>query len=298
MRVLILLILIFNLLGLPSFADYPRRIVSGMPSITEMLFALGLQNQVIGVTSNCNYPPAAKSKEKIGGFFLNLEKVVSLAPDLVIMDADAQKRDIKKFEAYGLTVRTVNPHSVEEVKQTLRELGDLTGTREKAEEVVAGMEKKLDFVEYNIALAGPKDEFIEAKEETDGEEIVEIVEYHLLNIKQPQVLVVIGLSPMVVVGGETLIDDMLDHAGVQNIAYQAKAAYPQYSFENLLKEDPDYIIFPEGLIRREEIKRDNRWKSLAAVRRNKILFVNSDILSRPGPRVVEAIEKIADFVYQ
>jgi iron complex transport system substrate-binding protein len=269
-----------------------------MPSITEMLFALGLNDKIVGVTTNCNYPPAAKSKEKIGGFFLNLEKVVSLAPDLVIMDEDAQKRDIKKFEAYGLPVHTVNPHSVEQVKQTLLKLGDLTGTREKAEEVVAGMDKKLDFVEYNITLAGPKDEFIEAKEEMNGEEMVEIVEYHLLNIKQPQVLVVIGLNPMVVVGGETLIDDMLDHAGVQNIAYQTKAAYPQYSFENLLKEDPDYIIFPEGLIRREEIKKDSRWKSLAAVRRDRILFLNADVLSRPGPRVVEAIEQIADFVYQ
>ena len=80
-----------------SFAEIPQRIVSGLPSVTEMLYALDLGDRVVGVTTNCNYPPEAKKKEKIGGFFLNLEKIVSLKPDLVIMIEDAQKRDIARL---------------------------------------------------------------------------------------------------------------------------------------------------------------------------------------------------------
>jgi iron complex transport system substrate-binding protein len=311
MKVLVVLILALQLMSFasPVFADYPRRIVSGMPSITEMLFALGLEDRIVGVTTNCNYPPQAKRKEKVGGFFLNLEKTVSLRPDLVVMLEGAQKRDIERFKAFGLPVHTINPRSVEEVKKTLLELGDLTGTRKKAEEVVAGMDKRLSFVEYGVTLSEYVDELVDSTanleeeeevrvEESAAENMIEIVEYRVLNVKQPQVLVVVGINPLVVVGGETLIDDMLSYAGAQNIAEKTKAAYPQYSFENLLVEDPDYIIFPEGLIRKEEVMKDKRWNSLRAVKKDKILFVNADILSRSGPRVVEAVEQIADFIYQ
>jgi iron complex transport system substrate-binding protein len=107
----ILALLAFFVLSCPVLA-FPQRIVSGLPSVTEMLYALDLGDRVVGVTTNCNYPPAAKKKEKIGGFFLNLEKVVALKPDLVIMVEDAQRRDIDRFRNYGLPVFTIEPRSV------------------------------------------------------------------------------------------------------------------------------------------------------------------------------------------
>jgi iron complex transport system substrate-binding protein len=251
------------------YADAPWRIISGMPSITEMLFALGLDDRIVGVTTNCNYPPAALEKEKIGGFFLNLEKIVSLKPDLVVMLEDAQKRDIQKLKEFGLPVYTVNPNSVIEVMGALVELGEVTGTKEKAEKVIDGMKKRILAVEAKVRDLPPK-----------------------------KVLLIVGYKPLIVVGGGSFIDDVLRYAGAENIAGQAKAAYPQYSFEKLLDDNPDYLIIPEGVVERKEIEEDSRWQSLDAVKNARILFISADVLSRPGPRVVEAIEEIAEFIHE
>lgn len=238
---------------------YPQRIVSGIPSATEMLFALGLTNEVVGVTTNCNYPPEALKKEKVGGFFLNLEKVVSLKPDLVVMVEDAQKRDIEKFRDFGLNVYTINPHTVEDVMTSLIDLGKVTGREGRAEELTAEMRAEL-------AKYQRKENFL------------------WFTIRRPSVVVIVGSNPLVVAGGGTFIDDVVRHAGGRNIAADSRVAYPQYSFEKLLNENPECIIIPEGL-------------QLDPRLHGKILRINPDILSRPGPRVVEAVKQIAEFIY-
>ncbi len=240
-----------------------------MPSITEMLFALDLEDRIVGVTTNCDYPPEALKKEKIGGFFLNLEKVVSLKPDLLVMLEGAQKRDIKKFKDFGLPVYTINPETVIGVMGAMVELGEVTGTKEKAEEVVGEMKKRILSVEAKVRELPPE-----------------------------KVLIIVGYKPLIVVGGGNFIDDVLRYAGAENIAGKAKAAYPQYSFENLLDDNPDHIIIPEGVVERKEIEADRRWQSLEAIRNGRILFIDADVLSRPGPRVVEAIEEIAGFIHE
>jgi len=268
-KAIILLLLV--LLALPAWAKYPQRIISGMPSITEMLFALDLGDRVVGVTSNCNYPPEAKKKEKVGGFFLNLEKTVSLKPDLIVMLEDAQKRDIEKFKNYGLPVCTINPHNLNDVLESMIKLGEVAGKKKKAEILVSEMKKRISAV----------------KPKSFGLNII---------LKRPRVLAVVGYNPLIVVGGGTFIDDIIEHAGGMNIAREAKAAYPQFSFEKLMQENPDFIIAPEGVISSAEIQKDGRWRRLAAVKNNRILFIDADILSRPGPRVVDAIEEIAKFI--
>ncbi|MEA3493863.1 MAG: helical backbone metal receptor [Candidatus Margulisiibacteriota bacterium] len=298
MRILVALILCFFLFVPQSIADHPKRIVSGMPSITEILYALGLEDKIVGVTTNCNFPPQTGSKEKIGGFFLNLEKVVSLDPDMVVMLEGAQPREVRRFRDFGLPVYTMDPKTVGQVMEEIIKLGEMTGKRKRALEVVDAMRKKLELVECNVALAEPGDELVRVEEESADGKTVEITQYHVLKVKQPQALVIIGMNPLVVVGGETLIDDMLHYTGAQNIAYKTNAAYPQYSFENLMEEDPDFIIIPDGLLRKEEIRKDRRWQSLSAVKNNRVLFVDADKLSRPGPRVAEVIEEIAGFIYQ
>ena len=252
-----------------ALQSFPQRIISGMPSITEVLFALDLEERIVGVTTNCNYPPEAQKKEKIGGFFVNLEKVVSLKPDLIVMLEDAQKRDIKKFKDFGLPVYTVNPQTVIDVMGTLVELGEATGTMEKAEEIVERMKNRILSVEAKIADESSK-----------------------------EVLVIVGFKPLVVVGGDNFIDDLLRYAGAENIAAQSKAAYPQYSFEKLLIQDPDYIIITKGIVKKKEIETDGRWQALDAVKNGRILFMDADVLSRPGPRVVDAIEQITEFVHE
>lgn len=272
LRSKLLVILMLLLLASPSLA-VPQRIVSGMPSVTEMLFALGLGDRVVGVTTNDNYPPAARQKPKIGGFFLNLEKVVSLKPDLVIMVEEAQKRDIEKFRNYRLPVYTVNPRSVSDVMETLLKLGKLTGRERTAARLVAGMKRRL-------AAAQPGGLSLE-----------------LILRKRPKVLTVVGFNPLIVVGGGTFIDDIMKQAGAENVAGRFGTAYPQYSYESLVRENPEYIIIPKGVAGAKELTGDPRWKRLNAVKEGKILVIDADILSRPGPRVVEAVAEIAHFIY-
>jgi len=272
LRFLIFIITLCSLFTQSSWAGFPQRIVSGMPSVTEMLFALDLEDRIVGVTSNCNYPPEAKKKEKVGGFFLNLEKVVSLKPDLVVMLEDAQRRDIEKFKNFGLRVYSINPHTVSDVMVTLLKLGEVTGTKKKADRLVAEMGRRI----ANRRPKGFSLEFV---------------------LKRPKVLVIVGNKPLIVVGGGTFIDDIIEYGGGENIARRTRAAYPQFSFEKLLNENPEYIIIPEGVVSKKEIKEDSRWRNLDAVKNDKILFMDADIISRPGPRVVEAIEMIAGFIH-
>ena len=270
---------------LPSaFANPPQRIISGMPSITEMLFALGLEDQIAGVTTNCNYPPQALKKEKIGGFFLNLEKVVSLKPDLVVMLEDAQPKDIERFKEYGLPVYTINPRSVDGVMDSLLALGEVTGKKEAAKKIVKEMKRRIAAVEKLAAASRPN--------------LFEILKIWREKPLKRKALVIVGFNPLIVAGGDTYIDDIIRVAGLENIAGQTKAAYPQYSFERLLEEDPYYIIIPAGVVALDQIIKDSRWQSLGAVKNNRILFIGADILSRPGPRVALAIEEIARFVYE
>ena len=254
-----------------------------MPAITEMLYALDLHDRIVGVTTNCNYPPAALRKPKVGGFFLNLEKVISLKPDLVIMDKEAQDKEIKKFKHYKLNVYVVNPRSVKSVMETILELGKKTGKKDRAELVVRRMEKRIEKVQARVKNFRPN--------------LMEVLTLWNPGVAKRKALVIVGMDPLVVAGGSNFINDILSYAGVENVAGRAWTAYPQYSFEKLVSENPQYIIIPSNLISRAKIENDQRWQSLEAVRTGRMLFINVDILSRPGPRVVDAIEQIADFIY-
>ena len=265
------------------FAAPPQRIISGMPAITEMLYALDLEDQIIAVTTNCNYPTEVKKKEKIGGFFLNLEKIVSLKPDLMVLSASAQKKDIKIFGKFGLLVKPVDPQSVEEVMKTLLELGKVTGKDKEAQDLVKQLKQRLVEVKKTIKKHKPL--------------LADVLKLWGSQPKERKALVIVGLDPLIVAGGGTFVDDILKKSGVENLAKKAKAAYPQYSIEMLVQENPQYLIIADNLMSEEKIKKDPRWSSLHAIRDNRVLFINADILSRPGPRVVEAIETIVDFVY-
>ena len=242
-----------------------------MPAVTEILYALDLGDRIVGVTTNDDYPPAARKKEKIGGFFLNLEKVVSLKPDLVIMIEDAQRRDLERFRNYGLPVKTINPHNVNEVMDSIKQIGRWTGKERAADELVARMKRRL-------AAAQPTG-----------------LSFQTILKKRPKVLAIVGYNPLIVVGGGTFIDDIMKQAGAENIAGKSRQAYPQYSLETLIDERPEYIVTTREIIR--GLGKDPRWWKLSAVRDGKVLIMDADVLSRPGPRVIDSVEQIARFIY-
>ncbi|MFH1386464.1 MAG: helical backbone metal receptor [bacterium] len=265
---------------LPTLAAPPQRIVSCMPSITEILFALDLDKQIVGVTTNCNYPPAAKKKEKIGGFFLNLEKIVSLKPDLVILMGEAQKKESEKFRRMELNVLTINPKNVNGVLESIEMIGQVTGRGKSAGRLVGELRKKLKRVENKNKRFKPS--------------FADVIKLWSRGSKKRKALVVVGVNPIIVAGKGTFIDDIISRAGVDNVVKGTMAPYPQYSFEKLVDENPPYIVVPAGLIGKRELK---KWETLEAVREKRVLFIDPDILSRPGPRVVEAIDLVSNFIY-
>jgi iron complex transport system substrate-binding protein len=248
----------------------PARIVSCMPSITEMLFALNLDNEVVGVTTNCNHPRGALQKEKVGRETMNLEKIVSLNPDLVVMLASAQKTDIERLKKNKLPVYVINPNSINGIINSLRKLGVACNRQNSASRIIQWMNRKLLWVEAKI------------EEE---------------NAVKPKAMVVVGNNPLVVAGPNSFIGDIVRRAGCLNIV-SSNIHYPTYSFEALIKQNPDVIVVSKTVVKDEkDIYNDKRWKNLKAVKENRVLFIDSDIISRPGPRAVLAVEQIAGFAY-
>ncbi len=245
-----------------------------MPSITEMLFALDLSERIVGVTTNCNYPPEARKKEKIGGFSVNLEKIVSLQPDLVVMLESTQQRDIKALKDFGLPVYTIDPTSVAGVMTTLLDLGKKTGRQARAEQVAAEMKRRVGRVKAKRL------------------DLAAVLTLLSPDKKRRDALVIVGYNPLIVASRGSFVDDVVKQAGLENIVGDSHP-YPQYSLERIVQTDPNFIIIAEGTVGRKELTRDGRWRGLTAVKNDRVIFINSDLLTRPGPRVVEAIEEIA-----
>ena len=238
-----------------------------MPNITEIVFALNLGDKVVGVTQNCNYPPEAQKKEKIGRESINLEKVFSLNPDLIIMLEDAQKKEVLKLRERGLPVITVNPRTVSEVIDSIVMIGWMTGATADAKAVTDDMKRRIASVEAGI--------------------------FPLITKK---VFMAVGYRPLIGAGGNTFLNDVIRIAGGDNVLQNMKSPYPEINFEELYRLNPQYIIIPKGLADENEILKDRRWERLNAVKNGRILFIDPDILFRPGPRIIEAIEEMAKFL--
>lgn len=255
-----------------KFTKPPERVVSCMPSITEILFALDLGKKIVGVTENCNYPSDAKKIEKVGRDQMNLEKIVSLKPDLIVMLADAQSSDIKKFKSFGLPIFVVEQKTVRDVMYSITLVGEATNREHAAYAITQAMQRKLNWVAVRVGKSGKK---------------------------RPRVFVEVWHKPLITVSNDTFLNDVIERAGGVNIAKNAREKYPEFSFEKLLAEDPDVIIIPrENVPDPNSIYNDGRWKKLKAVINKRVLFIDADIMSRPGPRVISAIEEISSFLYE
>lgn len=256
----------------------PQRIVSLAPSNTEILFAVGAGDQVVGVTEYCNYPPEAQEgREIVGGFSaksLSVEKILSLQPDVVFSAGAIHQPVIEALEQAGVTVVAFDAQSFDEVYQNILTAGRVTGHAAEAEKVVAEMKDRL------------------AK--------VQAVVRQIPEQERPKVFYEIWDEPLMTAGPNTFIGQMIELAGGINVFADVEEQYPQISPEAVVERDPDVILGPdshaEGLTA-EKIAARPGWGDIKAVREGRILIVNGDIVSRPGPRVVEAVEAIARLLY-
>ncbi|MFC1767092.1 helical backbone metal receptor [Candidatus Margulisiibacteriota bacterium] len=262
----------------------PEKIISTMPGITEMLFSMKLGEKIIGVTKFCDYPDDAKEIEKIGGMRMNLEKIISLEADLIVMDGDAQKKDIQKFRKHELPVFVINPTTIEALFKAYEKLGIITANYHAAYSRTEWMKRKILWKEVQSR------KFTQRTIMVGTEEVIE-------KFKLTTALVIISKRPVVAVGKNTFIDDMLRTIGVKNVI-EGKVKYPKLGKEQIFKFNPDIIITTEDIYKKpEDVYKDHKYKHTSAGITKKVLIIDPDVISRPGPRLVTALNKIYDFVY-
>jgi iron complex transport system substrate-binding protein len=256
-------------------ATPPARIISTSPATTELLFALGLGDKVVGVTRFCDYPLEAKVLPKIGGFSdLSLESIVALRPDMVVGARNGSNRAaVEKLESLGIETRFPPDTSLEESFRAMQEIGTAVGAAEKAASLVGNIQRRLVTLRTEAAAKG----------------------------KKPKVLLVLGWKPLIVAGPSSFLGALLVDAGAENIVAEGSVAYPSYALESVLQHAPEVIV--DASMTEAESQADviERWKSfstLPAVQQQRIYPAPSAALLRPGPRIAEGLEALILLIHQ
>lgn len=255
----------------------PEKIVSLMPSNTEILFELGAGGEVVGVSDIDDYPENVQKKEKVGGYDgLNTEKIIALKPDLVFSHAsssDMWKDGLKQLEDSGITVFVVeNAESFDQVYETIGTIGKATGHSKEASDLVEEMKDKIDGIKKKAK--GIKEE------------------------DQKSVFVEISPSPEIYAAGKnTFMDQMLEAINAKNAVKEE--GWPKLNEEAIVEMNPDVIIANYNFVENatDEVMKRKAWKDITAVKEKQVYQVDENIVSRPGPRLVEGVEELAKAIY-
>jgi iron complex transport system substrate-binding protein len=242
-------------------AREPRRIISLAPSVTEMLFAIGLGDRLVGVTSFCDYPPEASKIEKVGDTLKpSLEKIAALRPDLVIISTSSQLEGLfGKLEELGIPVYVSNPRSLEGILSSIEKVGEVAGAAAKARSLTSEMRVRIQAVRARVAA-----------------------------LTRPRVLIILSAQPLITAGGNTFVNDLISVAGGISISSDQKEDYPQYSLESALARRPEVIFLQAG---REPLP--ERLKQTPAFAAGRVFHIDDALILRPGPRIVEGLEQMA-----
>jgi iron complex transport system substrate-binding protein len=257
--------------------ETPRRIVSLAPSVTEILFAVGAGPQVVGDTKFCNYPSEAKALPKIGGYTaktISVEAVVDLTPDLVIAGTASQKPVVEALEKLNIPVLVLAPDSFEAVYRGIMQIGAVTNHPQEAEAVVAQMRQRVDAVMVKVASV-PADRRLSVFWEVFDE-------------------------PLTTAGPNTFVGQMIRLAGATNIFGDAREDYPQVSAELVVERNPDVILGPtsqSAKLTPDLVAQRPGWANMTALRNGRIYLLDSDMSTRAGPRLIDALEALAKALY-
>ena len=253
----------------------PERIISFGPSITEILFALGLDDKIVGVSDFCDYPEAAQDKQKVGNNFSpSIEKIVELEPDLVMTVEHEQFN--KELESLGIVYVVLDPEDLTSILDTIRLAGEVTGKAKEANRLADSMEKTITDISTSVKGAG-----------------------------RPKVFFMVdGTDPNMpwTTGGGSFISDVITIAGGENIAAEVEDDYTQLSIEKIIASDPDIIIIQTmtggvPTVAVEVLEQHPIWQQLRAVKNGNIYLVNGDLVSRPGPRIIQGLEEVARILH-
>ena len=251
----------------------PERIVTLAPSLTEIVYYLGLGERIAGVTDHCNYPPEAARKPKVGSYInLNLERIVSLAPDLVIGTVDGnEKIVVELLEQAGITVYVVNPRNVQEAVETIALLGEVCNLEEKGKSLARALSAR---VKHVVEKTAP--------------------------LTKPLVFLQIHLHPIMSINRRTIHHDLIRLAGGKNMTADEPITYPRISLEEIIQRKPEIILISsmERGGRFEKAREDwLKWTTIPAVKNGNVHLIDSDLIDRPSPRVVEGLENMARLIH-
>ena len=251
------------------------RYISLAPSTTEILFALGLDEEIVGVSSYCDYPEKVFSKEKVGNFSRpNIEKIVFLKPDYVFCTGLEQAPMVVELKHLGLNVYVSDPANIKELFDSISDIGKITRREKEAGNLIRYMQTKIDEISVKVR--------------------------QITENKKPKVFIEIWHDPLTTAGRGSFIDELITLAGGRNIADDTKRAYSIFSAEEVIRRNPDCIILTYMEREKPSKVMEGRfgWKEISAVKNNRVYSdIEPNILIRPGPRVVEGIEQIYKRLY-
>ena len=246
-----------------TIASKPERIVSLAPANTEIVAELGALDRLVGVTTYCDYPAEVADIEKVGDFVgPNLEAIAALDPDVVLLTTGVQADVVTQLEALGASVVAIDPQSLDDVYDAIEMVGAVIGETEAAADTVASMELQVDDIAERVEGA-PVRCFLE-----------------------------IAQDPLFTAGSGTLLNDLIEHAGGENVV--TEAGYVAYSVEQLVQADPAvYLATMGSMSDPSDIVGRPGFSALTAVASERVYLLDDNLVSRPGPRVAEGILQIA-----
>ncbi len=252
-------------------ANNPNRIVSLAPSLTEILFALGLNDKIVGVTLNSDYPPAAEKKTRVGTFWQpDTEAVIAATPDLVVtLQIEQQKRVADSLNRLGYRVLALKIKKIEELFGAIQKIGTATGCKQRADELIENISSQLHYLKSKYS-----------------------------STSKPKVLWVVQTEPLRVAGRNTFINEFIELVGGENAIGPTIQQYPPIGTEELLACNVEVII--QSAMGKPEIGRQqqqaevfwSKWASLPAVKDKKIYVVDSDTVLRLGPRLPQGLAMV------
>ena len=244
-----------------------HRIVSLAPNLTEIVYAIGAGDRLVGRTSYCDYPPAAKAVAEVGDTMQpSVERIIALKPQLVLISTASQLETFaKQLEEQRIAVYVTNPNSVDQVLSSMETLGQLFGTADQAKQIAADLRRRTQAVEAAVTSRTSIRVFYQVSDE-----------------------------PLYTIGRDAFLTDLIRRAGGISVTADVPTAFPRYSDEAALASQPDAIILPTGgSMGNANSKVAAALKNSPAVRSNRIYKINDDLLARPGPRLIDGLEQMA-----
>lgn len=257
-----------------TIEEEPEAIVSLMPSNTELAFALGLGDDIVGVSDHDNYPEEALEKEKIGGLELNVEAILAMEPDLVLAHPSNNPDGVEQLKESDLTVLTMNDATnFDEVYDSIEMIAAATGTEAEGEEIITSMQEDLAALEEKAS---------EISEEDMKSVFIEIS-------PEPEIY-----TP----GNHTFENEILTKINAINIAGDQEG-WVELNTEAIVEQNPEVIIVTYDFVEDPvgDLLARDAWQDIEAVKNEDVIQVDTDIVSRPGPRLVEGAETLAKAIY-